>query len=400
MLDAMTGCRTALMVGGFVLLLAGCPADDGSRQSSELPLVDLGEPVLEIGVLEGDDELVFGALESVVRLPDGSIAVSDGGATRISIFTSDGDFVRSWGREGDGPGEFRSLSRIYPLGTDSLMAAERFSGRLTVFDLEGEMGRLVPGSDITGDSLFTLDSWLSGRFWIEGALTRDARREVHSILDDLSVPPDRPGYRYGLATDDDALWIREPEADGGLRRWIRLAENGPTVLIRTPRAFRPTHVRADEVLGVWSGESGVHFVRAYALTPTGETAPAPGWLATRPTAQTELPSEQGLTEEELTEEELMAEIRSSIKNMASAQEIHYSSNMTYTTRVDSLEAFEQPETIHVDFLRADARGWAGVFSHSSVDRICALAYGFGSPPGWMPGRVLCAPAAPVADNRE
>lgn len=401
----MLDLRSVRAAGGFLLLLAGCAADDGPRQLSELPLVDLGEPVLEIGVLEGDDELVFGDLESVVRLPDGSIAVSDGGATRISVFTSDGDFVRSWGSQGDGPGEFRSLSRIYPMGTDSLMAAERSSGRLAVFDLEGEMGRLVAGSSLTGDSLFTLDSWLSGRFWIEGALTGDARREVHEILDDRSVPPRWPGYRYALATEEEALWIREPETDGGLRRWTRLTADGPDAVIRTPVAFRPTHVRDDEVLGVWSGESGVHFVRVYAPTPTGETVPAPEWLEIPPAEDPAPPPEDETPPERaLTEEELMAEIRSAVKNMASAQEIHYSGNMTYTTRIDSLEAFEQPETIHVDFLRADARGWAGVFTHSSVDRICALAYGFNSPPGWMPGRVLCAPesgtAAPIADNRE
>jgi hypothetical protein len=383
-------------LAGALLLLTGCAADRAPADPASLPVLALGDPVLEIGVLEGDDELVFGALESVLRLPDGGIAVSDGGATRISIFTSDGDFVRSWGSEGDGPGEFRSLSRIYPMGADSLMAAERFSGRLTVFDLEGEMGRLVAGSSLTGDSLFTLDSWLSGRFWIEGALTADARGEAREILDDLAVPPGWPGYRYVLVAEDGALWIREPDTDGDLRTWTRLRRDGPDAVVRIPVAFRPTHVRADEVLGVWSGESGVHFARVYVPTPTGETVPAPAWLESgRPT---EAPPERPFTQDEL-----MEEIISAVKNMASAQEIHYSGNMTYTTRIDSLDAFEQPETIHVDFLRADARGWAGVFSHSGVDRICALAYGFNSPPGWTPGRILCAPepraVEPGADPR-
>lgn len=386
----------ALLASG---VLWACGPQDEVTPVPELPLVTLGDPVLEIGVLEGDDELVFGALESVVRLPDGRIAVSDGGVTRISLFEADGAFARSWGSEGDGPGEFRSLSRVYALGADSLMAAERYSGRLTVFDLEGDMGRLLPGSEVSGDSVFTLDSWLSGRFWVEGALTAAERRTAWEILEPFAVPRAWPGYRYAFATDDGAVWIREPEADGGVHTWTRVTGDGPEAVIEVPTAFRPTQVRADEVLGVWSGEAGVHFVRVYRPASTGETVSAPDWLdasagaaaAAPPNDATPATDATAESEAALTEAELMAEIRSAIKNMASAQEIHYASNMTYTTAIDSMEAFERPETIQVDFLRADARGWAGVFSHSSIDRVCALAYGFGTPPGWMPGSVVCAP---------
>jgi hypothetical protein len=104
-------------------ILVGCSPDGNDDIVAGLPVLSLDEPLLEIGVIEGPEELVFAAIESVVRLPDGTVAVSDAGATRISLFDADGAFLRSWGRQGDGPGEFRSLSRIYPLGRDSLMAA-------------------------------------------------------------------------------------------------------------------------------------------------------------------------------------------------------------------------------------------------------------------------------------
>jgi hypothetical protein len=32
-----------------------------------------------------------------------------------------------------------------------------------------------------------------------------------------------------------------------------------------------------------------------------------------------------------------------------------------------------------------------VFTHPGLDRVCALAYGFNVPPGWLPGSVLCSP---------
>jgi outer membrane protein assembly factor BamB len=41
------------------------------------------------------------------QAPDGRLWASEGNADRFSIFTTDGDFVESWGVSGAGPGEFR-----------------------------------------------------------------------------------------------------------------------------------------------------------------------------------------------------------------------------------------------------------------------------------------------------
>jgi hypothetical protein len=383
----MNRARLALVAA----IVVGCGPDGDGVVAAGLPVLSLEEPVLEIGAVDGPEERVFAAIESVVRLPDGTVAVSDAGATRISLFDADGAFLRSWGRQGDGPGEFRSLSRIYALGGDSLMAAERFSGRLAVYDLDGDLGRLLSGADLSGDSLFTLDSWLHGRFWVEGALTSAERQRVTTQLEALSVPAAAPGYRYAHATDDGAVWIREPRDGTGDHWWTRVADGRATAVITTPAEFRPTHIRAEEVLGVWSGEVGVHFVRVYRPNPTGETAPTPAWLQGTEASVAPGPVPDG--------EELMADVHSSIMAAARAQEMHYSSSMTYTSVIDSLEAFDRPETIEIDFLRADARGWSAVFTHARLDRICALAYGAGSPPGWAPGRIVCAPDVGAADGR-
>jgi hypothetical protein len=129
--------------------------------------------------------------------------------------------------------------------------------------------------------------------------------------------------------------------------------------------------------------SDVDFVRSYGLRDTGGSGPIPRWLVATPDAPAGSPPPD--------EEELRALFRDAIRGMASAQEIHYSRSGTYTTMVDSL-AWERPEGIEVDFAAADERGWAAVFSHPAVDRVCGLGYGYASPPGWAPGAVHCAPA--------
>ena len=54
-----------------------------------------------------DDEVVFGAIGSVVLDGDGQVYVADMQAKAISVFSPDGEFLRNLGREGEGPGEFQ-----------------------------------------------------------------------------------------------------------------------------------------------------------------------------------------------------------------------------------------------------------------------------------------------------
>jgi len=370
---------------------AACGVPDGAPSGlpEELPLWDAGAPTLEIGAVEGDERYTFAAIESAVPLGGGTIAVSDAGHTRISLYGRDGRHIRSWGSQGEGPTEFRALSRIYPIGADTLLAAERYGGRVAVYDTGGSLVREVSAPELSGDTTFALDSWLHGRFWVEGALSEHERVAVRRALDALPPPRAAPGYRVVRAASDGDLLVREPSSDAAARivTWTRLAPDGsPLSMVTTPAAFRPTHMDGDELLGVWTGENDVEFVRAYTLTATGTSRPLPAWIVgdARDTG--------------MVDAEDPAEIRSlivgSIKGLASAQEIHYSSAYTYTTSLDELERFEKPEGLEVAFVRGDARGWSAVFTHPGLDTVCGLAYGFGAPPGWTPGLVVCAPSPP------
>ena len=234
---------------GVVALVAftvACgPADQADRGApTELPFLVLSGPTLEIGVIEGADEYTFAAIESVIRLGDGTIAVSDAGSTLISVFDPTGTFLRRWGQRGEGPEEFRSLSRLYPHGPDSVMAADRSTTRISVFDLEGALGRQLPGVDLSGDSLFALDSWLYGRFWVDGALTAAARTRIRSTLDGLATPRTAPGYRVIRVDEDDGLWIREPRVGAPTAdSWTRTDPDGtPVASVAVPASFRPTYI--------------------------------------------------------------------------------------------------------------------------------------------------------------
>lgn len=377
---------TVLCVSLFVVACASSEPATDVTAPPELRLMTLSEPTLEIGLIDGDEHYLFASIESVVRLPDGRVAVSDGGSSRVSFYDSDGRFAGSFGREGEGPGEFRSLSRMYVHGTDSLRVLDRRTRRVSSFDAHGEYGGQVDGYDLSQDSTFSLDAWLYGRFWIDGALMAAERVRVKAALDGLPQPRLSPGYRTVRVARDGTLFIREPGTDPeGSSVWTAIDTTGVAVaVVHMPARFEPMDIYEGELLGRWTGESGVHFARAYELQETVQTRPMPAWLTG---------AESIVTLEVLPDpDELLRLMTASIKQMATRQEIHYSSNMTYTTRLDSLE-FEQPEGLEVDFVIANARGWAAVFTHPGMDRVCALGYGFVVPPGWVPGMVICAPEA-------
>jgi len=365
--------------------LAACGEARTPREGSAVPVLALGGPVLEIGVLEGDEHYTFQDVTGLLPLASGGVVVADGGASELSLYAPDGSFVRRWGRLGQGPGEFRMLSRVYPWPGDSVAALEGTTGRLSVFDSAGAFARQTSANVLSGDSLFGMDVWLYGRFWVDGALRRDERSRVRRALAGLAPPASPPGYRVVRVASDGRLWIREPGArPDGTRAWTVLGASGrPEAVVDVPVRLDPQYLGARRVLGRWLGESDVNFVRRYRIEDTGRTEPLPAWLSAPPaSAPTRGPAES----------DFLDAIREALKRMAVAQEIHYADHGTYTSEIDSLD-WERSENLVVDVVTAGTRGWTAVFTHPALDRICGLGYGFTVPPGWPNGGIVCGPPA-------
>lgn len=93
-------------------------------------------PVLEIGGRStGVGEYVFHRIRGVARLPGRSIVVVDGSSRQLRLFSPEGHFMRAVGREGRGPGEFRSMPTLVK-GTayDSILVFDAGLQRFSVFD--------------------------------------------------------------------------------------------------------------------------------------------------------------------------------------------------------------------------------------------------------------------------
>ena len=144
-----------------------------------------GEKLLSLGIAgkPGNADGQFNQPNDVVVGPDGSIYVSDGhdgqgmttnaaiaegikrGATaRISKFSPDGKFIKSWGKLGVRHGEFRTPHALVFDARGRLWVTDRGNHRLEIFDQEGNylesryMYGRISGIFIRGNMVYAIDS--------------------------------------------------------------------------------------------------------------------------------------------------------------------------------------------------------------------------------------------------
>jgi hypothetical protein len=149
-----------VFIVGFSLVLGSCR--EGNRDpglmvtdsagveivehppSTEIPTWELkGEPLVQIGVALGDSLYEFGSVTGVVWEDDGRILVLDRSRRRISLFGPEGEYIVSSGREGEGPGEYRSPSAVWEISGDSLAVYDPPLGRVSVLDWNASFVRSV-----------------------------------------------------------------------------------------------------------------------------------------------------------------------------------------------------------------------------------------------------------------
>ena len=145
------------------------------------PLEIDAAPTLSVGVVAGDTLEIFDRVVTPFVLPDGRLVVPLDGSRDIRVFTADGDFAYRFGGEGEGPGEFLSLSAAWPRG-DTIEAFDGELRRLTRFLPDGSVATVpVPGGPFPDMSLGVgplEGGWALGGVAAGGPGRRD-RIEIH-----------------------------------------------------------------------------------------------------------------------------------------------------------------------------------------------------------------------------
>jgi hypothetical protein len=89
------------------------------------------EPVLQIGVVDGEEAYQFSSIAFAGRLSDGRVVVVDRRSFQIRFFDRAGKYTSTIGRRGAGPAEFRGFADVILTG-DSLLVYDANNRRLSL----------------------------------------------------------------------------------------------------------------------------------------------------------------------------------------------------------------------------------------------------------------------------
>ncbi len=90
---------------------------------------------LESENLDGD--VVFAVVEDVAEDEDGNAYIADSGLNTVHVVSPSGEYLRSIGREGEGPGEFRTVSEVFFTNDGKLNVIDTFACKILTFTIDG-----------------------------------------------------------------------------------------------------------------------------------------------------------------------------------------------------------------------------------------------------------------------
>lgn len=218
--------RHALLLTAILVFLLAHPALLSSQDTlivrgSNAPIwgsdVRLVEEV-RIGALDGAPEYLFGYVVDMALGPDGSMFVVEGQGPIVRKYGPDGVYLHDIGRQGEGPGEYKSRPQIAITSDGRLAMLDGGNRRVTFFDLDGNylLDWPIPGN-LRTTSGFTADT--AGNLWVN-TLTIDPKQPetdwprpvvklspTGEILATLPVPSEgRKAGSWVLASPEGYMW--------------------------------------------------------------------------------------------------------------------------------------------------------------------------------------------------
>ena len=227
---------TAVGVVVFTWVLGARAVPLAAQEVIELPAGDRlleanFEEVYRVGSLDGDEWETFGRVSGVAFDESGNLYVMDDQAGRIVVVSQGGEFVREFGRIGDGPGEFAGSSHtavgFTVLRDGRAVVFDPGHGAFAVFGPDGEFERSVRMSGSARYLIRILKAARDG----DNVITTNVSAFNPGGASDAPAPPFRPVFRLVLTGDevvqDTVVRAWQPSGDAGGFRPRLVAEALP-----------------------------------------------------------------------------------------------------------------------------------------------------------------------------
>ncbi|WP_420636303.1 6-bladed beta-propeller [Candidatus Palauibacter sp.] len=227
------------------MAISAAPGIAGAQQVIELPGEDRWleadfEEVYRVGSALGEAWEEFGTIGRVGFDDAGNLYLFDRLAARVVVVGSDGDFVREFGRKGEGPGEFQSAMDMVVMSDGRVVIADMGHRAYHLFDPGGNLERMVRMGGFA--QVREMYPETGGESVVRGAKMLGA--VFQSVLrDSIMVFPDTRTIERIFLTGDEAAVETAAEVWGPA--WTKLTERpfagGPQkIMSRGPRrGFEP-----------------------------------------------------------------------------------------------------------------------------------------------------------------
>ena len=137
--DATDPTLTTISESAGIRIVENARPPEGSRLWWVAP-----EASVTIGEVEVEGPYMLSGIRDAMKLADGRIFIPNSGSNELRVFDASGVHLATWGRSGEGPGEFNYLTQVEPWPGDSIAAWYGPRRGVSIFDSDGNF----PAGDV------------------------------------------------------------------------------------------------------------------------------------------------------------------------------------------------------------------------------------------------------------
>ena len=184
------------------------------------------QPSTRIGVAEGPQHAMLGSVRSVSVDANQRVFILDGENTIVRIYSREGDYISSFGKAGNGPGEFWHPNSVDLFESDSLAVIIGRDERVTIYQRIDSLEYVFGHSFIQPGDVYSVDGCaMNGHIYVlgyspekDGVIHKyDLAGRFITAFGDKYVDPDpwvaaslsRRGLLACSDTHDTVTWIRQ-----------------------------------------------------------------------------------------------------------------------------------------------------------------------------------------------
>jgi hypothetical protein len=159
------------------------------------------ELVRTIGGLDADENLSFFEPSEIVRDSLGNLYILDSGNNRIQKLNSEGKFIKTIGRKGQGPGEFQGARSMDIDEQNNLLVFDVRSWRIEVLSSEGKSLRTIKFRAFSQDQIRLLKPGLIAKGgFLDSGIMYGTKKKLPRLLEVVDQNG-RIKFAFGEATD-------------------------------------------------------------------------------------------------------------------------------------------------------------------------------------------------------